>query len=94
MSALEKTICSFSSKNTKDNFRKLLVSFGNAIVEVIKERQSEVTVSQGTSTSNDYDAGSNTENFYTVFIANFDLWIEELVIFYAELFILQLESEL
>lgn len=66
ISALEQTISSFSSKNIKDDLRKLLISFGNAIVEVIKERQSEVAISQNGSFSNDYDAGELSTFIYNL----------------------------
>ncbi|KAL6963456.1 hypothetical protein U1Q18_043274, partial [Sarracenia purpurea var. burkii] len=54
-SALDKTIQSFSSKTTKDDLRKLLVSFGSSILDVMKERQSEVIFTQSNGTKGDYD---------------------------------------
>lgn len=44
---LEKTMNSYLSKTAKDDVRKLLVAYGNAIVEVIKERQNEINSLHG-----------------------------------------------
>lgn len=46
-SELEKTINSYSSKTAKDDVRKLLVAYGNAIMDVIKERQNEINSLNG-----------------------------------------------
>lgn len=57
ISALDKTILSFGSKNTKENLRQLLISYGNAIVAVIKERQLEVSCNHNNNASNYHETG-------------------------------------
>ncbi|XP_065207443.1 uncharacterized protein LOC135836491 [Planococcus citri] len=62
ISNLDKTIQSFSSKTTKDDLRKLLIAFGASILDVMKERQSEVIFNQSNGTIGDYDSSKGVLN--------------------------------
>lgn len=64
MSILEKTMNSFTSQSTKDDMRQLLIAYGKAIVDVIKERQSEINYS---------NSGANSETSKKI---NSVPWIE------------------
>lgn len=61
MSLLENTMNLFTSKSTRDNMRQLLLAYGKAIIEVIKERQSEINYS---SSGADYETRKKNKSCF------------------------------
>lgn len=51
----------FTSKSTRDNMRQLLLAYGKAIIEVIKERQSEINYS---SSGADYENRKKNKSYF------------------------------